>query len=84
MDSGTKLQLLVELLNKYMYFFEKGVKSITQDMLQEIIDKINEERPNLETVVDEAELINQHFANTMEHIKLRQEQLYPNVKIWFE
>lgn len=40
MDGGTKVQLYVELLNKYLYFYEKGVRTITEGMLQELINKI--------------------------------------------
>ena len=29
MDSGTKAQLYIELLNKYIYFAEKGLTGIT-------------------------------------------------------
>ena len=34
MDAATKVQLFVELLNKYVYFYDKGVEAITVDMLQ--------------------------------------------------
>lgn len=73
MDPGTKAQLYVELLNKYIYFSEKGHSGVTEEILQELVNRIREELPNLESGSDEADQINQHFANTMAHIKIRQE-----------
>ena len=73
MDSGTKAQLYVELLNKYVYFYEKGHSGISQEILQEILDRIKSELPNLEAGSDEAEQINKHFDNTLHHLKLRKE-----------
>ena len=63
-------QLLVELLNKYIFFLEKGVKSVQIEMIQELIDRIKEDSPNLEAN-DEGEQIGIHFANTVAHIKTR-------------
>ena len=34
MDASTKVQLYVELFNKYIYFYEKGLTAVTPDMLQ--------------------------------------------------
>ena len=34
MDAATKVQLFVELLNKYVFFYDKGVQAITIEMLQ--------------------------------------------------
>lgn len=70
MDLGTKVQLLVELLNKYIFFLEKGVASVQIEMIQELIDRIKEDSPNLEAN-DEGEQIGSHFANTLAHIKTR-------------
>ena len=72
MDSGTKVQLYVELLNKYVYFYEKGVTAISTDNIEEILEKITEEIPNLEQG-DEADQVNQHFLNTVIHMRTRQE-----------
>merc|ERR1712223_1614117 len=71
MDSGTKAQLYVELLNKYIFFAEKGHTGVTEEIIQELIKRIREELPNIEA--DEAEQVNKHFDNTIAHIKVRQE-----------
>ena len=73
MDCGTKTQLYVELLNKYIYFYEKFNSMITEEMLQELIQRIQDELPNLEGGTDEAEQINKHFENTIIHLKMRKE-----------
>ena len=73
MDSGTKAQLYVELLNKYIYFYEKFHTLITEEMLQELINRVQTELPNLEGGSDEAEQINKHFENTIMHLKMRTE-----------
>ena len=73
MDSGTKAQLYVELLNKYVFFYEKGHSTISQEMLQEIIERIKTELPNLEAGSDEADQINKHFDNTVTHLKVKRE-----------
>ena len=73
MDSGTKAQLYVELLNKYVYFYEKFHSLITEEILQELINRIQSELPNLEGGSDESEQINKHFENTILHLKMRKE-----------
>ena len=40
------------------------------EMIQELIDRIREDSPNLEAN-DEGEQIGSHFANTLAHIKAR-------------
>merc|ERR1712122_333247 len=71
MDSGTKAQLYVELLNKYIFFAEKGHTGVTEEILQELVNRVREELPNIEA--DETEQITRHFENTLAHIKIRKE-----------
>jgi hypothetical protein len=40
MDPGTKAQLYTELLNKYLFFYEKGHSGITEEILQELIKRV--------------------------------------------
>ena len=40
MDPGTKAQLYVELLNKYVFFYEKGHPGINEEILQELIKRV--------------------------------------------
>merc|ERR1719412_2461417 len=73
MDPGTKAQLYIELLNKYIFFSEKGHTGVSDEILQELVKRISEELPNIEAGSDEADQVSKHFENTMSHIKVRQE-----------
>jgi len=70
MDMSVQTQLFVELLNHYLYFYEKGNDQITVAMLNQVISKIREELPNLESN-EETEQISKHFSNTIEHLRNR-------------
>nr|CAD7433936.1 unnamed protein product [Timema monikensis] len=70
MDPSVQVQLFVELLNHYIYFYEKGNDQVTMQLLNQLISKIREEVPNLEAN-EETEQINKHFTNTLEHLRNR-------------
>ncbi|GAB6026743.1 Vacuolar protein sorting-associated protein 35 [Chamberlinius hualienensis] len=70
-DQSVQVQLYVELLNLYIYFFEKGNSQITTQMLKQLITKIQEELPNLDPN-EESEQIGKHFQNTLNHLQFRQ------------
>ncbi|XP_018569132.1 vacuolar protein sorting-associated protein 35 [Anoplophora glabripennis] len=72
MDISVQVQLFVELLNHYIYFFEKGNDQVDVEILNQLIKKIRDELTNLESS-DEAEQITKHFNNTLTHLKLRME-----------
>jgi vacuolar protein sorting-associated protein 35 len=72
MDKTVQIQLFVEILNGYIYFFEKGNDQITVQILNQMVGKIREELPNLE-VSEDTDQINKHFKNTLEHIRLQKE-----------
>ncbi|KAF7283955.1 vacuolar protein sorting 35 isoform X1 [Rhynchophorus ferrugineus] len=78
MDVSVQVQLFVELLNHYIYFFEKGNEEVNIEILNQVIKKIKEELPNLESS-DETEQITKHFNNTLEHIKTRLESPEENL-----
>lgn len=70
MDVSVQVQLFVELLNHYIYFFEKNNAEVTVQVLNQVIVKIKEEMPNLETS-EETEQITKHFNNTLERLVAR-------------
>lgn len=72
MDMSVQVQLFIELLNYYIFFFERGNEYITKDMLNQLIKKIKEELSNLENN-DETEQISKHFSNTLSLLKNRME-----------
>ncbi|KAI9578027.1 vacuolar protein sorting-associated protein 35 [Glossina fuscipes] len=72
LDTGVQVQLYVELLNHYLFYFERGNSLITVAMLNQLIGKISEELPNLEPS-EETKQIELHYNNTLAHIKSRTE-----------
>lgn len=67
MDKVVQLQLLVEILNSYVLYFEKGCPEITSDLLNQMIRKIRDDLKSLEGNED-LEQIDRHFKNTMLHL----------------
>ncbi|XP_064193260.1 vacuolar protein sorting-associated protein 35 isoform X1 [Anguilla rostrata] len=72
MDPLLQAQLFTEVLNRYVYFYQKGNEVVTVQVLNQLIQKIREVLPNLEAS-EEMEQINWHFRNTLEHLRLQQE-----------
>ncbi|KAG9474867.1 hypothetical protein GDO78_003367 [Eleutherodactylus coqui] len=72
MDPSLQVQLFIEILNRYIYFYEKENDAVTIQVLNQLIQKIREDLPNLEAS-EETEQINKHFHNTLEHLRLRKE-----------
>lgn len=72
MDPTVQVQLFVEILNRYLYYYEKGNEAVNATILNQLIDKIREDLPGLE-VSEEAEAINKHFQNTLAHIQTKKE-----------
>ncbi|CAD5125047.1 DgyrCDS13291 [Dimorphilus gyrociliatus] len=70
MDQAAQLQLFIEILNQYLYFYEKGNDHINIQVLNQLIGKIKDDLPNLDAT-DETELIRTHFENTIEHLRNR-------------
>ncbi|KAK2177624.1 hypothetical protein NP493_589g02015 [Ridgeia piscesae] len=72
MDHSVQVQLFVEILNHYIYFYEKSNPQVTVQILNQLVTKIREELPNLDPN-EATEQINKHFTNTLEHLHLRQQ-----------
>lgn len=68
MESNVQVQLLVELVNTYSLFFEKGNKEISSSVLKQLVEKIREDIGNVEE-----DTIKTHFTNTVAHLKAAQE-----------
>ncbi|ESO10541.1 hypothetical protein HELRODRAFT_96873 [Helobdella robusta] len=68
MDKTVQLQLFVEILNKYIYYYEKGCDEVTPHVLIQLISKIRTDSEVLEAG-DELDQINKHFTNTILHLK---------------
>lgn len=74
LDISVQIQIYVELLNQYLFYFERGNTSITAPTLNQLIAKINEDMPNLEEC-EETKQIETYFKNTIAHVK---ERMDPN------
>ncbi|XP_075165335.1 vacuolar protein sorting 35 [Haematobia irritans] len=82
LDIGVQVQLYVELLNHYLFYFERGNSLITVAMLNQLIAKINEELPNLEPS-EEIKQIEMHYKNTLSHIKSRMDSNDAGLEVSF-
>lgn len=72
MDSTIQVQLFVEVLNRYLYYFEKKADTVTVTVVNQLLEKIREDLPGLEGT-DETELIRKHFENTVAHLLIKKE-----------
>lgn len=72
MDSTIQLQLFVEVLNRYLYYFEKKADTVTVTVINQLLEKIREDLPGLEGT-DETALIRKHFESTIGHVQLKKE-----------
>uniref|UniRef100_A0A2K5C2H0 Vacuolar protein sorting-associated protein 35 n=1 Tax=Aotus nancymaae TaxID=37293 RepID=A0A2K5C2H0_AOTNA len=68
MDPPLQVQLFIEILKRYIYFYEKENDVVTIQVLNQLIQKIQEDLPNLESS-EETEQISKHFHNTLEHLQ---------------
>ena len=71
MEAAAQVQLFVEVLNYYLYYYEKECESVTTQILEQLIRKINDSLPHL-GANEEAEQIHKHFQLTIQHVVHRQ------------
>ncbi|KAK3888494.1 hypothetical protein Pcinc_007453 [Petrolisthes cinctipes] len=77
MDPSTQIQLFVELLNHYVYFYEKGNSQVTVAMINQLVSKVKEDLANLETT-EEVDQISRHLQNTLAHLTSRLQHPTPD------
>ena len=65
----TTKALYVEILNKYIYYFEKGCAEITPTVLQGLIEVVKEELASCD-LSEQAEL-QSFYQNTLKHVRLQ-------------
>ncbi|KAL3845003.1 hypothetical protein ACJIZ3_002406 [Penstemon smallii] len=70
--SSGSVVLFIEILNKYLYFYEKGVPQITVDSVQGLIELIKSEMQGENTTSDPA--ADAFFASTLRYIQFRKEK----------
>lgn len=75
MDTAVSVELFVEILNRYVYYFDQGNETVTTKYLNGLIELIHS---NLETSqndgVPNSSLDNpkRHFQRTLDYIKSRE------------
>jgi len=70
LDKSVQVQLYIEILNSYIWCYEKNNDQVTVQTLNQLIAKIKEDISSLEKGV-EADQIRSHFSNTLAHLELR-------------
>ncbi|KAH9759181.1 vacuolar protein sorting-associated protein 35B [Citrus sinensis] len=70
--SSGPVVLFVEILNKYLYFFEKGNTQITASAIQSLIELITSEMQSESTTLDPA--ANAFFASTKRYIEFQKKK----------
>ncbi|TYH30785.1 hypothetical protein ES288_A01G121800v1 [Gossypium darwinii] len=70
--SGGPVSLFVEILNKYIYFFEKGNKQITSSAIQGLIEFINTEMQSDSTNPDS--VADAFLASTLRYIQFQKQK----------
>ncbi|KAI8142409.1 vacuolar protein sorting-associated protein 35 [Fennellomyces sp. T-0311] len=87
MDAATNVELFVEILNQYIYYFERGNDAVTPKYLNGLIDLINTNLSNMDnpdqhppaanssSLVEHhgsiAEYVHRHFRATLAHLQQR-------------
>jgi vacuolar protein sorting-associated protein 35 len=69
MSSSMHVELFVEILNQYLYYFEKENEVITEKYISGLIALINEHIENMDTQSDARSQVEAHYKNTLIHIK---------------
>jgi len=68
---GSQVHLFNEILNKYLYFFDRGCPTVTARYIRGLIQLIDEHLPSLDADEPAALAIKQHYDNTLRHIKIK-------------
>ncbi|XP_010679886.2 vacuolar protein sorting-associated protein 35A [Beta vulgaris subsp. vulgaris] len=70
--SGGSVMLFIEILNKYLYFFEKGNNQITVNTIQDLMELITTEMQSENATTDPA--AEAFFASTLRYIQFQKQK----------
>lgn len=70
---GLQAHLFVEILNKYLYFYDRKCPSIAVKYLRGLMALIDEHIPTLDTS-ETSRIAKAHYWNTLEHIRRKAEE----------
>ncbi|XP_055340914.1 vacuolar protein sorting-associated protein 35-like [Paramacrobiotus metropolitanus] len=68
MDNTVKVQLYVEIADAYCVFQSRGVEAVSDEMIVQMMQKIQDELPALD-VNEESNHINKQFQNCLDNLK---------------
>jgi len=74
MDPTVQVQLFVELLNRYLYFYSKGCEEVSQAIVSQLVGKIKIDVAALEAS-DVTAQISYHFNNTLSYLNTNHPEL---------
>ncbi|XP_056693961.1 vacuolar protein sorting-associated protein 35B-like [Spinacia oleracea] len=87
--SGGLVMLFIEIINKYLYFFEKGNNQITVNTIQDLMELITTEMQSDNAATDSA--AEAFFASTLRYIQFQKqkggavsEKYEPNVSFFVD
>jgi len=75
---GSQVHLFVEILNKYLYFFDRKCPAINVKYLKGLIALVDEHIPQLDGS-DASKQVKINYTNTLSHIKIKQSAEDSNV-----
>lgn len=70
--SSGSVTLFIEILNKYLYFFEKGIPQITNTVIQDLIELIRTEKQSESTIADPS--TEAFFSSTLRYIEFQKQK----------
>jgi len=73
MSQSQNVHLFVEILNKYLYYFDQRTDTVTIKYLSGLIALINTNLANIDSSSSESVTVKTHFQNTLKHIKKKKE-----------
>ena len=79
MDVNQRVALFVDILNKYLFFFENGCETINAENISNLVSLIIEHVPSLDKS-EEAQRAVAHYFNTIHHVQLRQQSATDGVR----
>lgn len=72
MDTAVSVELFVEILNRYVYYFDQENEAVTTKYLNGLIELIQSNLGSAETSKGELEGPKKHFERTLGYIKGRE------------
>lgn len=73
MEATTNISLFVEILNQYLYYFEKKNEFVTVKYLSGLIALINTNLANLDSANADCHVIKTFYQNTINYINWKRE-----------